>query len=236
MSTELEIKQEICEMCRRLWVKGFVAGNDGNISYRLGDGRFLCTPTGVSKGFLTPDDIAVVDGEGKQLSGDKPRTSEILLHLEFFHEVPDINAVCHAHPPHATAFAVAGIPLPSGIMPEMEIHIGQVPFAPYETPGGKEFAETILPHLKNKCRTILLGNHGAVSAEKTVELAYFRHETIDMYCHILLLAKQIGSVQQMSDRQIRDLLEIRQRMGMDDPRLSDLDGDIRGDDEFLRRI
>lgn len=119
MTGEWELKREICEVGRRMYERGFVAANDGNISYRLGDGRFLCTPTGVSKGFLKPADIAVVDDQGNQISGAKPRTSEIKLHLQIYAELPEINAVAHAHPPHATAFAVAGIDIPSCILPEV---------------------------------------------------------------------------------------------------------------------
>ncbi len=235
MAHEWEIKRQICDMGRRMYEKGFVAANDGNISFRMGGGRYLCTPTGVSKGFLKPDDICVVDDSGKQIGGSKPRTSEILLHLEIFHELPEINAVCHAHPPHATAFAVAGMDLPSGVLPEVEIFIGQVPLADYDTPGGKDFAETILPHLRNNCNTILLANHGAVACDKTVEQAYFHLETLDMYCRVLLLAKEIGAVKQLPDQKVRELLDIKQRLGIADPRL---DGGelctLAGSDEFLR--
>jgi L-fuculose-phosphate aldolase len=236
MANEWEIKRQICEIGRRMYQQGFVAANDGNISYRLGDGRYLCTPTGVSKGFLSPEDIAVVDEEGKQIGGTKPRTSEILLHLEIFHELPEIHAVAHAHPPHATAFAVAGIDLPSCILPEVEIGIGQVPLAQYDTPGSKSFAETILPHLRNKCNTILLANHGAVSCDKDLEHAFFHLETLDMYCKILLLSKQVGGVQQIPEPKVRELLAIKQRLGVPDPRLN---GERRicalaGSDEFLK--
>ncbi len=236
MANEWEIKRLICEVGRRMYQQGFVAANDGNISYRLGGGRYLCTPTGVSKGFLSPEDIAVVDDQGKQIGGTKPRTSEILLHLEIFHELPEINAVCHAHPPHATAFAVAGIDVPSCILPEVEIWIGKVPLAQYDTPGGKDFAETILPHLRNKANTILLANHGAVACDKDLEHAYFHLETLDMYCKILLLSKQIGQVRQISGPKVRELLDIKQRLGVPDPRV---DGEVEmctlaGSDEFLR--
>ena len=236
MINEWQLKQQICDIGRRMYDKGFVAANDGNISYRLGDGRYLCTPTLVSKGFLKPGDIAVVNDRGEQIGGDKPRTSEILLHLEIFHELSDINAVCHAHPPHATAFAISGTPLPSGILPEVEIFIGQVPLAEYDTPGGKDFAETILPHLRNKANTIMLANHGAVTCDKELESAYFHLETLDMYCRILLLSKQIGSVHQLPQDKMRELLDIKQRMGIDDPRLH-CEGEsciLSGSDEFLR--
>lgn len=234
---EMEIKKQICELGKRMYNKGFVAANDGNLTYRLGNGRYLCTPTGVSKGFLTPDMICTVDDKGNQLAGKLKRTSEIFLHLQIFHELPDISAVCHAHPPHATAFAVAGVPVPPAILPEVEIWIGQIPIAPYETPGGQAFAETILPHLRNKCNTILLANHGAVSCDKTLEMAYFHLETLDMVCQILLLSKQIGSVQQFSDAKVRELMEIKQKFGLPDPRLKD--GEISlttlpGSDTFMR--
>jgi L-fuculose-phosphate aldolase len=236
MMNEFEVKKEICEIGRRIYQAGFVAANDGNISVRMGNGHFLCTPTGVSKGFLKPADIAVVDSKGKQIGGDKPRTSEIMLHLEIFHELEWVNAVVHAHPPHATAFAVSGINVPSCILPEVEIFIGQVPLADYDTPGSKDFAETILPHLRNKANTILLANHGAVACDSTLEQAYFHMETLDMYCRILLLSKQIGSVRQLPDQKVRELLDIKQGMGIGDPRLECTGAQctLSGSDEFLR--
>ena len=236
MVNEWEKKRLICELGRRMWTKGFVAANDGNISYRLGDGRFLCTPTGVSKGFLSPEDIAVVDDEGNQIGGTKPRTSEILLHLEIFHELSHINAVAHAHPVHATAFAISGVAIPSCILPEVEILIGQVPRAEYDTPGGKNFAETVLPHLRNKANTILLANHGAVACDPDLEHAYLHLETLDMYCQILLLCKQIGAVTQIPEPKVGELLDIKQRMGIPDRRLEGK-GELctlGGSDEFLR--
>jgi L-fuculose-phosphate aldolase len=219
MQDEREIRELICELGRRMYAREWVAANDGNISYRMGDGTFLCTPTCTSKGFMKPEEIAVVDGEGNQLSGTLPRTSEILLHLEVFHELPEINAVCHAHPPYATAFAVAGVPVPEGILPEVEIWIGQVPYAPYETPGCKDFAETVLPHLRNDASTILLGNHGAVAFDSDLLSAYFHLETVDMCCRILLLAKQVGNVQLMSGEKVRELLDIKRSIGIKDPRM-----------------
>ncbi len=234
MPSEYEIKKQICDLGRRMYDKGFVAANDGNISFRLGNGRYLCTPTGVSKGYLTPEMIAVVDDDGKQIGGSWPRTSEIKLHLEIFHELPEINAVAHAHPPYATAFAVAGVSIPSNILPEVEIFIGQVPLADYDTPGSKDFAETILPHLRNKANTILLANHGAVACDKSLEHAYFHLETLDMYCRILLLSREIGSIRQLPDQKVRELLEIKKKMGISDPRLSGEVATLAGSDDFLR--
>ena len=236
MASEWQIKRDICDIGRRLYDRGFVAANDGNISVRIGANRFLCTPTGVSKGFLKPADIAVVDDTGKQLSGNLPRTSEILLHLEIYHELPEINAVIHAHPPHATAFAVAGIPIPQNVLPEVEVFIGQIPLAEYDTPGGVDLPKTILPHLRNKANTILLGNHGAVTCDKTLEKAHFHLETLDMYCDVLLLSKQVGNIRQISEGKVRELLQFKKKLGIDDPRI-DSDAascELSGSDEFLR--
>jgi L-fuculose-phosphate aldolase len=235
MANEYEVKKQICELGRRMYERGFVAANDGNISFRLGGGRFLCTPTGVSKGHMKPEMISVVDDKGKQLSGSLPRTSEILLHLEIYHELPEMNAVCHAHPPHATAFAIAGISPPACILPEVEVLLGTVPIAEYDTPGSKQFAQTILPHLRKKANTILLANHGAVACDKTLEQAYFHLETLDTYCRILLLSKQVGNVRQLPADKMQDLMEIKKKYGIDDPRIEN--GDfchLPGGDEFLR--
>lgn len=233
--SEYEIKKQICEMGRRMYEKGYVAANDGNISFRLGGGRYLCTPTGVSKGFLKPQDIAVVDDKGNQIEGTLPRTSEILLHLEIFHELPEVNAVCHAHPPHATAFAVAGVEVPTNILPEVEIFIGRVPLAEYDTPGSKNFAQTILPHLRRKANTILLSNHGAVACDKDLLSAYWHLETLDMYCQILLLSKQVGNIRQLPDTKVQELLDLKKKLKIDDPRMDPSVEPciLAGSDEFL---
>ena len=236
MENEWKVREEICHIGRLLHERGYVAANDGNISVRIGKGRYLCTPTGVAKGFMKPADLALVDDAGKQLSGPKPRTSEILLHLEIYQALPGINAVVHAHPPHATAFAVAGVSVPNAVLPEVEIFIGEVPIAQYDTPGSKTFAQTILPHLRNKANTILLANHGAVACDKSLEQAYFHLETLDHYCRILLLARDLGRVQQLSPDKMRDLLAIKKRMGIDDSRFGhESDAAVLiGSDEFLR--
>ncbi len=129
-----QLKLEICDIGQRIYNKGFAAGNDGNISYRLGENQVLCTPTFISKGFMKPDDLCIVDMEGKQLSGRKKRTSEVLLHLAIMKERPDVKSVVHCHPPHATAFAVAHEPIPQCVLPEVEVFLGDVPITKYETP------------------------------------------------------------------------------------------------------
>jgi L-fuculose-phosphate aldolase len=221
MLNEFKLKEQICEIGRRLYNRGFAAANDGNITVRLNDREILCTPTMVSKGFMKPDDICKVDYEGKQLAGTKRRTSEVLLHLSVYKHRPDVMSVVHCHPPHATAFAVAHEPIPKCVLPEVEVFLGEVPIAVYETPGGQRFADTIVPYLKDGCNTILLANHGTVTFGPTLENAYFNSEIIDAYCRILILSKLLGRVNYFSEGQTRELLAIRKRLGYVDPRVDD---------------
>src|SRR5881398_2579143 len=144
---EYKLKDQICEIGRRIYAKGFAAANDGNITIRIGDNEVLCTPTMVSKGFLKPEDICKVDMEGKQLAGTRKRTSEVLLHLAIYKERPDVKACVHCHPPYATAFAVAHEPIPKCVLPEVEVFLGEVPISIYETPGDNRFASTVLPYV-----------------------------------------------------------------------------------------
>lgn len=228
MFNEFKLKEYICEIGRRIYAKGFAAANDGNITIRLNDKEVLCTPTMVSKGYLKPDDICKVDYEGKQLAGKKKRTSEVLLHLAVYKNRPDVNAVVHCHPPHATAFAVAHEPIPKCVLPEVEVFLGEVPISVYETPGDNRFAHTVLPYVKS-CNTIILANHGTVSFGPDLEKAYWNTEIIDAYCKILILAKQIGKVNYFSDDKTRELLALKKRLGYTDPRLDNPNCDICGD-------
>ena len=233
MINEYQLKQEICEIGRRVYSKGFAAANDGNISVRLNDRQILCTPTMVSKGFMKPDDLCKVDYEGKQIAGTRKRSSEILLHLSVYKHRPDVNAVVHCHPPHATAFAVAHEPIPKCILPEVEVFLGEVPIAVYETPGGQKFADTVVPYVKD-CNTILLANHGTLTFGPTLEKAYWNSEIIDAYCKILILAKQLGRINYFSEGQTRELLELKKKLGYDDPRLRLENCDACGNSIFDR--
>jgi L-fuculose-phosphate aldolase len=214
---EYKLKEHICEIGRRVYARGFAAANDGNISIRLNDKEVLCTPTMVCKGFLKCEDMCVVDYEGKQLRGTRKRSSEILLHLAVYKHNPAVQAVVHCHPPHATAFAVAGEPIPKCVLPEVDVFLGEVPIAVYETPGTQKFAETIVPFVK-KCNTIILANHGTVSFGPDLEKAYWNSEIIDAYCRILILARQLGRVNYFTDQQTKELLDLKKRLGYDDPR------------------
>jgi L-fuculose-phosphate aldolase len=231
MMNEHKQKENICEIGRRLYAKGFAAANDGNITVRLNEREVLCTPTLVSKGYMKPEDICKVDYEGKQLAGTKRRTSEVLLHLAIYKQRPDVHAVVHCHPPHATAFAVAHEPIPKCILPEVEVFLGEVPMAVYETPGNQKFAETIVPYLKD-CNTIILANHGTVTFGPTVEAAYFNTEIIDAYCKILILARQLGRVNYFDEQKTKELLDLKKRLGYDDVRFHREGCSVCGDSSF----
>lgn len=212
-----KLKQEICEIGQRLYQKGFAAANDGNISCRVSESEVLCTPTMMSKGFLKPDDLCLVDMEGKQIAGHRKRTSEIMLHLAIMKARPEVKAVVHCHPPHATAFGIAREPVPQCVLPEVEIFLGNVPITKYAIPGGEEFANTILPFV-NQANVIILANHGTVSYGETVERAYWWTEILDAYCRMLMLARSLGRVNYFTEPEARALLELKEQWGYHDAR------------------
>lgn len=226
-----KVKQEICDIGDRLYKKGFAAANDGNISYRVSDNQVVCTPTLVSKGFMKPDDLCVVDMDGKQTSGKLKSTSEIKLHLAIMKERPEIKSVVHCHPPHATAFGIAREPVPMCVLPEVEIFLGDVPIAKYETPGSQEFADTILPFV-HKSNVMILANHGTVSFGDTVEKAYWWTEILDAYCRMLMLARGLGSVNYFTEPEATALLNLKQQWGYNDPRSEMKNCDICANDTF----
>jgi len=212
------IKKEICSVGRKLWMRQFVDGNGGNISYRMGPNEVLCTPTLVSKYDLTPDDIGMTDIEGVQIAGSRPRTSELLLHLEIYKAVPEAKAVVHCHPPHATAYAITGRVPPNLVIPEFEVFVGKVAISPYETPGTKAFAETVLPYVKQH-NTVLLSNHGIVCWADTVTHAEWYAEVLDTYCWTLMLAAQLDApISYISQQHGSDLLSIKKKLGLPDIR------------------
>ncbi len=212
-----KIKQDMCEIGRRIYAKGFAAANDGNITVRISENEVLCTPTMHSKGFLKVDDISTVDMTGKQIAGRKKRSSEALLHLEIYKQRDDVKSIVHCHPPHATAFAVAREPIPQCVLPEVEVFLGDVPITKYETPGGQAFADTIRPYV-NKTNVIILANHGTVSYGESVERAYWWTEILDAYCRILMLAKSLGRVHYFTEEKQRELLDLKDKWGFSDPR------------------
>jgi len=213
-----EIKKEICAVGKKLWMRAFVDGNGGNISYRIGPNEILCTPTLLSKYDLTPDDICLVDLDGNQLAGKRPRTSEILMHLEVYKHVPEAKSVVHCHPPHATAYAITGKVPPNMIIPEFEVFVGKVALSPYRTPGTPEFAQTVIPYVQNH-NTVLLANHGILCWADTVMHAEWYAEVLDTYCWTLMNATQLGvPLSYISEQHGQDLLAIKKKLGLPDAR------------------
>jgi len=214
-----KIKEEICEIGSRCWKRDYNDGNGGNISARLGP-YFLCTPTGVSKGFMKPDMICLVDGDGNQLAGNAPwkRTSEILSHLGIYRTVPAAMGVVHAHPIHATAFAMAGIEPPQCLIPEVEVFVGTIPVAEYKTPGSPQMSE-ILGKLAPQHQSILMGNHGVICWGVSVEDAYFKMEITDSYCRTLWVAAQLPTKRTViPPDEVKKLLDLKQKLGLPDDR------------------
>ena len=215
MVSEYEIKKQICEIGKRIYNRGMVAANDGNISVKLSDNEFLCTPTGVSKGFMTPEYICKVDAEGKVIQanpGFKP-SSEIKMHMRVYKKRPDVQSVVHAHPSYATAFAIAGIPLTQPIMPEAVIALGCVPIAPYGTPSTEEIPDAVEKYLQH-FDAVLLENHGALSYSDSLLNAYHKMESLEFYAELLYKANQLGGPKELSKAQDERLYEIRRQFGL----------------------
>src|SRR5580658_2874888 len=214
------LKLQLCDIGRRLWSRAYVDGNGGNIAIRVAEGMALCTPTLVSKGFMKPEDMCLVDLDGNQLAGPKKRTSEILMHLQIMKRQARAVATVHCHPPHATAFAVAGVEPPTCMIPEIEVFIGKVPIAPYRTPGTPEMGK-LVADLSDQHNTILMANHGVVSwSHVSVEDAYFKMEIIEAYCRTVVVAAQLGApLKTFSNAHLQDLLNIKQTLGIPDPRI-----------------
>ncbi len=204
------IKEQICDICHRMWQLGWVAANDGNITVKLDDGNFLVTPSGTSKSFITPELIIKVDKDGNILEdvpGYKP-SSESLMHYRCYQKRDDVGAVVHAHPPTATAFAVAGIHMDDYIMPESVLALGSVPIAPYGTPSTNEVPDSIEPFLEEH-DAILLQNHGALTVGADLLTAYYRMETLEMWAKISLNARLLGGAQEISMENIDTLMDLR---------------------------
>jgi len=190
--TEAEGRALLCELGRRMWQRGWVAANDGNLSLRLDGGAILTTPTGVSKGFLRPEELVLVTPEGTVLlQNGPPPSSELPLHLMCYARRPDVGGVCHAHPPAATAFACARRPLRAPFLSEAMLTLGAVPLAPYGRTGTPALAEAAAPLLEGH-DAILLANHGALTLGRDGEAAYFQMERLEHTACICLNVAQLG--------------------------------------------
>jgi L-fuculose-phosphate aldolase len=209
--SDQEIRQQLVEIGRRMYEKSFVAANDGNLSYRVADNHILTTPTGVSKGFMSPQQMVVVDIDGKVLNGGKPST-ELLMHLFFYRERQDVNAVVHAHPIFSTGFATAGLSLEDCVAAEIITTLGSIPLAKYGTPSTPELADTLRPYV-HTCDAFLLANHGVVTVGKDLDEAYYKLERVEHYAHIIFVARQLGGEKKLPEAAVEKLFSIRGTYG-----------------------
>ena len=216
MQHEERIRADIVEIGRRLHSRAYVASNDGNISARLGDDRLLTTPKSVSKGFMTPDMIVTTDLEGVKVSGDREPSSELLMHLAVYQSRPDVAAVVHAHPPTATGFAVAGIPLDRAVLAEVVTTLGSIPIADYGTPSTQELADAVKKFIKAH-DGLLLANHGALTVAGDLFAAYYKMETIEHFARISLVARMLGRERLLSREEVTRLQGLRDMYGIASP-------------------
>ncbi len=214
-----KLKERMVEIGQRMWAREYTDGNGGNLTIRVGDNLVLCTPTLVSKGFMTVEQMGLVDLEGNQLAGKFKRTSECMTHLAIMKRQPKAKACCHAHPPHGTAFAVAGVQPPTCMIPEAEVFLGQIGMAEYRTPGTPANAEVVgnaaVDHM-----AVLMVNHGVITWGKDIEDAYWKMENVESYCKTVWVASQLngGNLLTITGGQAKELIALRKVLGMEDKR------------------
>jgi L-fuculose-phosphate aldolase len=216
MSAESQLRADIVEVGRRMYAREYTASNDGNISVRLGSDRLLMTPKSVCKGFMTPDMMCITDLDGRKLQGDRDPSSEMLMHLEVYRQRPDVQAVVHAHPPIATGFAVAGIPLDRAVLAEVLTTLGSIPIAAYATPSTRELPEAVRKYIK-AYDGMLLANHGALTVGGDLFGAYYKMETIEHFAKISLVARLLGRENLLSREEVVRLQDLRGTYGITAP-------------------
>jgi L-fuculose-phosphate aldolase len=214
--TEAQLRDAIVEVGRRLYARGYTASNDGNISARLDGQRLLMTPKSVCKGFMSADMMVITDLDGRKLAGDRDPSSEMQMHLEVYRQRPDAKAVVHAHPPIATGFAVAGIPLDRAVLAEVITTLGSVPIADYATPSTKELPEAVRKYVKAH-DGMLLANHGALTLGSDLFAAYYKMETIEHFAKISLVARLLGGERLLSRQEVDRLQGLRGMYGIASP-------------------
>src|SRR5215218_1982633 len=216
MIDEAQLRADIVEVGRRLYARGYTASNDGNISVRLDDKRLLMTPKSVCKGFMEPGMMCITDLEGRKLAGDRDPSSEMQMHLEVYRQRPDVQAAVHAHPPVATAFAVAGIPLDRAVLAEVVTTLGSVPIADYATPSTTELPQAVSKYIKAH-DGMLLANHGALTVGTDLFSAYYKMETIKHFANISFVARMLGGERLLSRDEVVRLQGLRGRYGITAP-------------------
>ncbi len=213
MASEAALREVICEIGRRMYARNLVAATDGNLSVRLGADRFLCTPSGVSKGFMKPGDLVIANGHGEKIEGTGKVTSEFFTHLAAYEERPDVQAVVHAHPPHAVAFTLAGLSLVEPVLPEVVYALGGVPTAPYATPGTRDGADAIRALIR-ECDAVLLPRHGSVTVGRDLMDAYLKLEKIEHACQTLLLGRMLGETAPLDRAKVKKLHALGRNYGV----------------------
>lgn len=208
---EQAARREIVNVGRLLYERSYVVSSDGNVSVRLDDGRIVATPTMICKGRMTEDSLAITDASGKALGNRKP-SSELAMHLLIYQERPDVMAVCHAHPPHGTAFAVAGLAIDQPILSEVILTLGCVPLAAYGTPSTDELTEAMRPLVKYH-NALLMANHGAVAYGSDLWQAFDRLETLEHTARIAILARMLGGSKNLPPDAIEKLINVREAAG-----------------------
>ncbi len=210
---ETEARQLMCEIGRRIWQREYIAANDGNLSLLLSDTDILVTPASVSKGFLCPESLVVVNRQGEVARGEGRPSSEIGMHLAFYEARPDVRAVVHAHPPTATGFAVAGLPLDRALLPEAVIYLGAVPLVKYGAPGTPELMRDLLANYVHDYDAFLLANHGVTTLGRDILEAYHKMEMVEHFAKISLVARQLGRENVFSPARAQELVDARARYG-----------------------
>ena len=216
MTIESSLRADIVEVGRRMYAREYTDANAGNISVRLGADRLLMTPKNVCKGFMTPDMMCITDMDGKKLQGDRDPSTEMLMHLEVYRHRPDVRAVVHAHPPTATGFAVAGIPLDRAVLAEVLTTLGSIPIAEYATPSTAELPEAVHKYIKAH-DGMLLANHGALTVGPDLFAAYYKMETIEHFAKISLVARMLGRENLITRQEVNRLQQLRGMYGIKSP-------------------
>ena len=234
MTPESALRADMVEVGRRAYAREMTDGNAGNLSVRLGSDRLLMTPKSVCKGFMTPDMMCITDLDGRKLQGDRDPSTEMLMHLEVYRQRPDVQAVVHAHPPTATGFAVAGIPLDRAVLAEVLTTLGSIPIAEYATPSTAELPEAVRKYIKAH-DGMLLANHGALTVGPDLMVAYYKMETIEHFAKVSLVARTLGRENLIAREEVDRLQGLRGMYGINspapicsDPVLGDPDGGSAG--------
>ncbi|MEA3297512.1 MAG: class II aldolase/adducin family protein [candidate division Zixibacteria bacterium] len=211
MGSPFTVRKAIADTGLQLYKRGMLAGTDGNLSVRLDDDRIMITPTGASKGRLRPDDMVIVDVNGKHLQGQNKASSESAMHLFVYRSRSEVKACVHTHAPYATAFAVAGVSPGEDVLPEVIVSVGNIPLTDYAQPGTEEVWKSIAPHIET-CNAFLLRNHGLLTIGRSLEEAFNRHEVVEHYTRILFLARQLGNVEAIPSEDFVRLEAMRKKL------------------------